>query len=127
MSETSLKTLVERAQGDKAILAVFLFGSTARGDRRPDSDYDVCLVVRDSSRGPLELSGTRLEYLELPGLDVHVFQQLPIYVRQRVLKEGQLLFVRDEDALYDLAFRTVQAFEDFRHRYLEYLEEVAAG
>jgi len=32
-----------------------------------------------------------------------------------VLKEGAVLFVRDEDALYALAIRTARAFEDFRH------------
>jgi len=36
-----------------------------------------------------------------------------------------VLFVRDEDALYDLAFRTIQAFEDFRPYYRTYLAEVA--
>jgi len=42
-----------------------------------------------------------------------------------VLKEGRVLFVRDEDRLYDTAFRTVQAFEDFRPGYQAYLNEVA--
>ena len=127
MSETSLKRLLEKAERDEAILAVFLFGSVARGERTATSDVDVALVMRDPSLDAAEVFRKRLEYMELPGLDVHVFQRLPIYVRQRVLKEGRVLFVRNEDALYELAFRTVQAFEDFRHRYHEYQEEVAAG
>jgi hypothetical protein len=57
-------------------------------------------------------------------LDVHIFQQLPLYIRVRVLKEGRILFVRDENQLYELAFRTAQAFEDFKHIYYGYLKEV---
>ena len=60
-------------------------------------------------------------------MDVQVFQQLPIYIRQRVLKDGEVLFVRDEDQLYELAFRTVQEFEDFRPRYQTYLKEVESA
>jgi len=36
-----------RAISDK-LVAVYLFGSRARGTARPDSDYDVALVVTDS-------------------------------------------------------------------------------
>jgi hypothetical protein len=35
--------------------------------------------------------------------------------------------VKDEDALYEVAFRTAQAFEDFKHIYRDYLEQVARG
>jgi hypothetical protein len=34
-------------------------------------------------------------------------------------------FTRNESLLYELAFRTAQAFEDFRHIYYGYLKEVA--
>jgi uncharacterized protein len=30
--------------------AVILFGSRARGDNRPDSDWDICVVVPDDAR-----------------------------------------------------------------------------
>ena len=42
-----------------------------------------------------------------------------------MLGEGRVLFVRDEDGLYDLAIRTVRAFERFRPSYRMYLDEAA--
>jgi hypothetical protein len=42
-----------------------------------------------------------------------------------VLKEGKILLCQDDDLLYEIAFRTAQAFEDFRHLYYGYLEELA--
>jgi len=44
-----------------------------------------------------------------------------------VLKEGRVLFCRDEDALYEAAFVTIRAFEPFKRTYRAYLEEVAYG
>jgi len=44
-----------------------------------------------------------------------------------VFKEGVVLFCRDEEALYEMAFQTAQQFEDFRHIYNAYLEGVARG
>jgi len=84
-----------------------LFGSRARGDAGAGSDVDVCLVLtpdRAAEPGPTE---KRLDYLGR--FDLDVFQALPLAVRSRVLKEGKILFVRDEDTLYDLAIRTARA------------------
>ena len=89
----------------------------------------MCLVLTPERRTAAQMSAKRLQYLQEVDLDIQVFQQLPLYIRQRVLKDGRVLFVRDEDGLedglYELAFRTIQAFEDFRPRYQAYLNEVA--
>jgi hypothetical protein len=44
-----------------------------------------------------------------------------------VLREGKVLFCRDEDKLYAVAFQTARHFEDFRHIHEGYLEAVANG
>lgn len=124
-----LGSLVRKAREDPEVLAVMVFGSAARGEAGPKSDVDVCLVLVPEIRDRERAAQKRLEYLaESPeNLDIQIFQLLPLYVRHRVLKEGQVLFSRDEDALYELAFATIRAFEDFKHVYREYLEEVARG
>ena len=122
--------LMGKARQDQDVLAIIVFGSRARGDDGPTSDLDICLVLQPKDYSALKLSRKRLEYLKffsMPGLDIHVYQQLPLYIRKRILKEGKILFCRDEKVLYELAFRTVQEFEDFRHIYYSYLEEVARG
>ena len=119
--------VLARARKDADVLAVFLFGSVVRGEQTAHSDIDICLVLVPP-RTPYEstlLSRKRLEYLAQFDLDVQIFQALPLYIRSRILKEGKVLFVRDEDLLYDLAFRTAQAFEDFKPIYYRYLEQVA--
>lgn len=122
-----LERCLRQAREDQDILAVILFGSVARGEQTPTSDVDVCLVLQSGEYGPLTLSRKKLAYLKEGNLDIHIFQQLPVYIRTRVLKEGKVLFERDTDALYALAFRTAQAFEDFKPIYSAYLAEVARG
>lgn len=120
-----LEDLLETAKNDDRILAVMIYGSRARGEARPESDTDVCLVLspRIDSRqaGPQ----TALDYIGFSTLDVHIFQRLPLYVRQRVLKDGKVVLVKNEDDLYEVAFRTVRSWEDFRPFYLAYLQETA--
>jgi predicted nucleotidyltransferase len=126
LDNPAIVRMVERARNDVEILAVILFGSQARSDAHPASDHDICLVLTGDG-DDAAASRKRLEYLAAGDLDVVVFQQLPLPIRHRVLKEGRLLFAHDEDALYAAAIRTARAFEGFRHIHRAYLEEVARG
>jgi uncharacterized protein len=121
----ALNRLVTRAARDPDVLAVIVFGSRARGDASPRSDLDVCLVLGRERMSDGALDGKRLAYLAEADVDLVVFQRLPLVVRSRILKEGSVLFVRDEPALYALATRTARAFEAFRHIHRHYLEQVA--
>jgi predicted nucleotidyltransferase len=124
-----IEKLLAKARQDTEVLGVVLFGSAARQEQTVLSDVDLCLVMMPQPE-PFETATflrKRLEYLKDSSLDVRIFQQLPLYVRRRVLKEGQILFTRNESLLYELAFRTAQAFEDFKHIYYRYLGEVESA
>jgi predicted nucleotidyltransferase len=130
MNRKELKTteeLLAKAKSDKEVLAVMLYGSEARQEQISTSDIDICLVLNPQYAKKDIYSQKRLEYLKDFAFDIQVFQQLPLYIRRRVLKEGRVLFVRDERILYELAWRTAQAFDDFRHIHSAYLKEVESG
>jgi hypothetical protein len=71
------------------------------------------------------MSHKRLKYLSQSDMDIQIYQQMPLYIKTRILKEGKILFVKNENLLYDIAIKTVKEFEDFKHVYNSYLEEVA--
>jgi len=48
-----LKERLRRRFGDR-LVAVYLFGSRARGDHRPDSDADVAVFLREGQGNPLD-------------------------------------------------------------------------
>jgi predicted nucleotidyltransferase len=80
---------------------IYLFGSKARGDEGPDSDYDLLVVVPDDA--PPERRGSDLGYRALRGtgvgVDVVVWTRTRFERRSRVvcslpatvLREGRLL------------------------------------
>jgi len=119
-----LKKLIEKIEKDRDALAVLFFGSYVRNERF--SDVDVCIVLKQRKKfTPLCLSRKRLRYsIAFPNLDIQIFQQLPLSVKMRILKEGKVMFCKDEDLLYDLAFSTIREFELFKPSYLSYLEGV---
>lgn len=115
-----LRGLVGKTERDPEILAAFLCGSRARGGAGPEFAADVCLALR---RGiPKERWPEKPWEYMTPELDVHLFQSIPLWLRQRVLKEGKLLYVMDEAELYDLAIRTIKEWEGFKNIYYEHLE-----
>jgi len=80
---------------------IFLFGSQARGDTGPDSDYDLLLVVPDDA--PVERRGSTLAYDVLWGtgaaVDAVVYTRSAFESRRNVasslpataLRDGRLL------------------------------------
>jgi len=121
--EERLQKLIKRAEADEDILAVIVYGSYARGE--PFRDIDICIVLFPHSED--KSSEKRLEYSDYEDIDVHVFKELPLYIRQRVLKDGKVVHCKNEDLLYDIAIKTVKEYEDFKPRYRMYLEGVLNG
>jgi len=94
----SVRRLVEAYDPEK----VYLFGSVARGEAGPDSDYDLLIIVPDTA--PPERRASRLAYQVLwdtgTAADVIVWERTRFERRARVvcslpatvLREGKLLY-----------------------------------
>ncbi|MEW6323397.1 MAG: nucleotidyltransferase domain-containing protein [Acidobacteriota bacterium] len=81
------------------IVAVYLFGSTARGTAGPSSDVDVAVLFertppRRLSSARFELAGD-LERVVGRAVDLIVLNDAPVDLRTRVLRNGRLLLERD--------------------------------
>ncbi len=120
-----IEKLINFAKLDKEIVSVILFGSNVRKENCRLSDVDICLVLKSRDYSAKYLSYKKLKYLKEFNLDIQIFQQLPIYIRKRIIKEGKILFLRDEDEMYKIVFKTIEEFNDFEHIYREYLKEIA--
>jgi predicted nucleotidyltransferase len=106
------------------IAAVYLFGSVARGDPRPDSDVDLGILFRQRGDTALDhhrLLGdfaSRIE-ADLQGrpVDLVVLESQGYLFRHRVLLEGKLLYQADRERRVGFESETcVRAF-DFRPTY----------
>lgn len=101
--ETLLKQVKQNVQQIDPQAEVILFGSRARGDARPDSDWDFLILTDKKMTSELqqEIWDTLYEKVELPNLQVisalihekgtwqQTHQVTPLY--QNIKQEGQLL------------------------------------
>ncbi|HIH17545.1 MAG TPA: nucleotidyltransferase domain-containing protein [Nanoarchaeota archaeon] len=119
--QTKLNELIVTAKDDEDVLAVALFGSYARGERQA-RDVDVCLIMKSKSYSNLELSRKGHQYLSKFNFDIHIFQQLPLYIRIRIVKEGKVLFNKSYTELFEIYLRAIKEFGHFEKYYNMYLE-----
>ncbi len=118
-----VETVNDMDKSDK-VQFIILYGSQREGRATEDSDVDICIGY-DGSRD----EASRFRFRVLSDLfddryDVQIFQLLPLYVKKEVLK-GDVLYRRDKLELYDIAYRTIKEFDDFKHRYYDYIGKEA--
>ncbi len=119
-----LERVVEKIKGIENVQFIILYGSVAEGRMTEESDVDLCVGYDGDEE---EASRVRFEILsELfdDRYDIQIFQLLPLYVRKEVLK-GDVLYRRDKQELYDIAYDLIREFDDFKHRYYDYIGKEA--
>lgn len=99
---------------------IILYGSQLSNYNYEDSDIDLCLYI--DNKKEKELSEIRLNILKKINdkLDIQMFQLLPLYVQNEVLK-GKVIYVRDENLLYKIVYKVIEEFEDFYPFYSDYI------
>jgi uncharacterized protein len=118
--DKKLKDFMEKLKGASdfhRVKFVILFGSRAEGRARKDSDYDLAVYYEGNKD---ERFNFRLSVSEDEKFDVHVFQDLPLYVRKEVL-QGKVIYAEKLSFVYDVAYETIKAFEDFKKYYYDYI------
>ena len=119
--------IVNLARDDDDVMAVALYGSYVRGEYSGISDLDVCIFLIPRARQLERMHEKRMKYTEVAAndkIDVQVFHLLPLPVRSTILKDAKMVLVKDESAIYELAFETIKDWEAFRKHYDEYLHGI---
>ena len=94
-----LDVLRGRLALDGDLVAVWLFGSAARGQQRPDSDVDVAFLSR-RSLDPVAVFDAAQDLAMRWGRDVDLvdLSQAPTVLRAQVVGRGRRLFAADASA-----------------------------
>jgi hypothetical protein len=119
LPETVQRVLAEVQQHPK-VVAIFLFGSWARGEQMPISDVDIAVLL-DS---PDKRDEADIGSMYSPTIDLVLFHRLPVRIQFQVLKEGQPLFVRDEEKLIETTFQVMRQYHEMEWMYRRYYEEI---
>ena len=107
--DAAIGAVLEELRTKDSIIAIILFGSVARGQARPISDIDLCIITK---RDIPETEESDLLSYGSEKIDVSLFRDLPPTIRFRVIKEGKTLFCRDPLALHRIKVDTVREYLD---------------
>ena len=107
--EREILELAEKLRNVEGILAVYLFGSYADGKVHDGSDIDICVIGRLGRKDKERI----LCIVESDKYDLSFFSDLPIWIKIRVFR-GRLLFARNKERVYEIYFRTLREYLDFK-------------
>jgi len=121
-----------RIFAEKPVAVVYLFGSQARGDSGPLSDVDIAVLLtgqptaEECAQQQLALLDKVTAYLRRDDVDVVILNRAPLLLQHRVIRDGTVLFCRDD--LYRVRYeaQTIMAYLDFRYyqeRYFDALKD----
>lgn len=104
---------------------IIQYGSTVTNEQTPLSDIDIAVYYHGTEKQRFDFIITVLGSVD-DQFDIHVFQDLPLYIQQDVISKGKLLYQQDFETTFDIFMRTIQRFSDFKPLldiYYEGLEE----
>jgi predicted nucleotidyltransferase len=109
--DASLEQRIADVFGPRSdVMAVYLFGSTARGTARAGSDVDVAVLFDvpplRALDGPRSVIEGELERALGRPVDLVVLNDAPVDLRTRVLRDGRLLVERNASARIAFEVRT---------------------
>lgn len=102
MPDARFSALGARFSAFPEVVAVYLFGSSARGTRGKRSDVDIAVLIRaggTSRRSLAEYVQAACDALGTDNVDVVLLHRAPIALRHEVFREGKTVLVRDPEAL----------------------------
>jgi len=114
-----IQELVGKLKPFKEVKAIYLFGSAAKGKATPLSDIDICTITDKAS----EEVKTEISSLSSEKVGVSLFEDLPINIRIKVLKEGKVLFMRDEKVVSSIRADLISRYLDFKPILKRYYEK----
>lgn len=107
---------------------IYLFGSYATGEERPTSDIDIAVFAPELTLdGYLKLWAKVTGLLGTEKIDLVTLSDKPATFRYQVIKEGKVIYCRDEDLLNDFELKTWQAYMDSKHLRQIYLKHFYEG
>lgn len=130
MVDSELNAIVRIAESDHDIIALWLYGSRAKGNARDDSDYDLAVLFKDRGDDPLTRR-TRPECLaidwahslNLPSnrLSILDLEISPIPLAMGVLTTGRQLLSRHSSKEFFVTQRIMSKWElDYQYHYKNY-------
>lgn len=122
--KVSVDTLKENMDKFEEVVCVYLFGSTARGEAGELSDIDIAILLSSkiSTDRLLGLIGSINDALGWEA-DISMLNDLPLPVQYRVIRDGKLLYSKNERARISFESRAIDEYLDLKPRLEQYIQK----
>ncbi len=110
--------ILETLKSFDFIHSILLFGSRARG--KTGRDIDICIIPSRELSLRERLS---IDSAMPSGVDISMYQELPVHIRKRISEEGKVLYTKDMYHLLTLFKENDLEYAGYR-RHREYYNKV---
>ena len=112
--------IIESIKNHPDVIAIYLFGSYAKGEQSPMSDVDIAVILGN----PNPENEAEVGSLISPEIDVVLFHRLPLHIKFEIFRYGKELFVRDEGKLVEIKLKVMREYLDTYRMYKRISSEV---
>lgn len=125
--EALLGSIREVISGAQDVLFAYLYGSRVQDPGLPGSDIDLGVYLKPSGielyvRRDKELTALLVSHLHTDQVDLRIMNVAPLPLQYRILKEGALIFSRDELQRSEFETQVMTRFFDLKPYLDEYRE-----
>lgn len=116
-------------EDNKNILALFIFGSFGTEEENLQSDIDLAILYEDyiSLKEELNIETEILKILEREDIDILNLNKAPIDLKMEVVRDGDLIYCRDEIKLSDFKERIFDLYADYEPVLRKFYEDYIQG
>lgn len=118
--DQTLSKIIEAIKAYPEVIAIYLFGSHARGEATPLSDVDIAVILEN----PTPELEAEIGSFSSPQMDIVLFHRLPLHIKHEVFKYGKEIFVRSEEKLLAIKLDVLREYLDTVRMYRMIYSEV---
>lgn len=115
-----INKIINELKDHSKLVAIYLFGSYAKGEEKPISDIDIAVILKNPSKEDEAEVGS----LYSNKIDLVLFHRLPVYIQYEVFKYGKEIFVKDEEYLFELKLKTMKKYLEYSRMYNSIKKEI---
>lgn len=117
-TDTIISILEKKFRKEEGVLFCYIFGSLAYGKFNSESDVDIAVYLDEKKSD--DFFDKRLDLIseisQILGIeaDILVLNTASLFLKYVVLREGKLIFSRDESQRIDFELKTINNYFDFK-------------
>jgi len=124
--DDDVKKIKEALEKDENVIFAYLYGSYSRGKHHKFSDIDIAVFLKKYDTNAYMELFSRVPTVLKKEVDIRILNDAPPLFKYKIIKEGNLLFVKNLEILKEFIYTTLltaleirEQIEDIRRRRFE--------